>query len=379
MNTRVQVPQTPTAAAPHFTPAPFGTLQRKCACGGSGGSGGECAGCKKEKMVLHRRAAPGAGQGAVPHIVHDVLRSPGQPLDAASRAFFEPRFGHDFSRVRVHADARAAESARAVNALAYTVGRDIVFANRSSIPGTVEGAHVLAHELAHVVQQRTTAGISHEVRSISSPQDAAEREAGAAAARIEMGDYPVSTMGTAPSSTLHRIGGITLPTGIRALDPGEVAILRPVFGASLDYSAIHLTDAVGGGGRPYTVAASIGGQVINIGPAAYKTPASNPRLLIHESTHCWQSQHHYSATAYMSNSIQSQAAAAATGGSSYCYIPGKPFGAYGAEQIAEQVENGEAPIIAHVSSVSPGAVDPENVAGLSVPHWETSGAPGVKC
>ena len=62
-----------------------------------------------------------------PSIIHDVLRAPGQPLDATTRAFMEPRFGHDFSRVRVHSDAKAAESARAVNALAYTVGQDVVF------------------------------------------------------------------------------------------------------------------------------------------------------------------------------------------------------------------------------------------------------------
>jgi hypothetical protein len=85
--------------------------------------------------------------------VHEVLRSPGEPLDHASRAFLEPRFGHDFSQVRVHTDARAAESARAVNALAYTVGRDIVFAGRSSGPQTLTGQRLLAHELTHVVQQ----------------------------------------------------------------------------------------------------------------------------------------------------------------------------------------------------------------------------------
>src|SRR6185436_20456330 len=64
----------------------------------------------------------------------------------------EPRMGHDFSRVRVHTDARAAESASAVNAVAYTVGRDIVFAGGSYAPHTTEGRSLLAHELAHVAQ-----------------------------------------------------------------------------------------------------------------------------------------------------------------------------------------------------------------------------------
>jgi hypothetical protein len=85
--------------------------------------------------------------------VHEALRSPGQPLDAETRAFMEPRFGHDFSRVRVHTDSVAAASARAVNALAYTVERDIVFAQRQYEPTTTLGQRLIAHELTHVVQQ----------------------------------------------------------------------------------------------------------------------------------------------------------------------------------------------------------------------------------
>jgi hypothetical protein len=82
-----------------------------------------------------------------------VLNSPGQPLNGGTRAFMEPRFGHDFSRVRVHADAKAAESAQAVNALAYTVGTDVVFGNGQYEPATANGQRLLGHELAHVVQQ----------------------------------------------------------------------------------------------------------------------------------------------------------------------------------------------------------------------------------
>ena len=77
----------------------------------------------------------------------------GQPLPLPVKAFFEPRFGHDFSRVRVHTDARAAASARAVGAQAYTVGRDVVFGAGQYAPGTSAGNRLLAHELAHVVQQ----------------------------------------------------------------------------------------------------------------------------------------------------------------------------------------------------------------------------------
>src|SRR5207244_11233244 len=87
---------------------------------------------------------------------HEVLNSPGQPLDESTRAFMEPRFGHDFSRVRVHTDSQAAESARAVNALAYTVGPDIVLGADQYKPGTLAGRRLLAHELTHVLQQSVT-------------------------------------------------------------------------------------------------------------------------------------------------------------------------------------------------------------------------------
>jgi hypothetical protein len=96
-------------------------------------------------------SAPGAKEA--PPIVHEILRSPGRRLDAATRSFFEPRFGYDFSRVRIHADAEAAESARAVRALAYTVGDRIAFAPGRYAPHTHAGRKLLSHELAHVVQQ----------------------------------------------------------------------------------------------------------------------------------------------------------------------------------------------------------------------------------
>jgi hypothetical protein len=105
---------------------------------------------------------------SVPPIVHDALHAPGQPLDAATRAFMEPRFGHDFSKVRVHTDAKAAESASAVNADAYTVGRDMVFGSRQYMPGTKMGDLLIAHELTHVVQQ-SRSSLSLQPQSINLP------------------------------------------------------------------------------------------------------------------------------------------------------------------------------------------------------------------
>ena len=98
---------------------------------------------------------------SIPPIVHETLFSTGQPLDAATRTVMEPRFGHDFSQVRVHTDAQAAESARAVNALAYTVGRDLVFGAGQYAPATPEGRQLIAHELAHVIQQAPPSNAIH--------------------------------------------------------------------------------------------------------------------------------------------------------------------------------------------------------------------------
>jgi hypothetical protein len=89
----------------------------------------------------------------VPPVVHKVLRSPGRPLDESTRQLMEPRFGHDFGRVRVHTDERAARSARAVHARAYTVGPDVVFGAGQFAPGTAAGRRLLAHELTHTIQQ----------------------------------------------------------------------------------------------------------------------------------------------------------------------------------------------------------------------------------
>jgi hypothetical protein len=110
-----------------------------------------------------------------PSIVDDVLSSPGQPLDAGTREWIEPRFGHDFSNVRVHTDARAAKSAQAVNAQAYTVGRDVVFGAGQYAPQTSAGQQLIAHELTHVSQQ--SASSSSQLIRMGEPDSAAEEEA----------------------------------------------------------------------------------------------------------------------------------------------------------------------------------------------------------
>ena len=82
------------------------------------------------------------------------IRRGGQSLPESVQAFFEPRFGQDFSQVRIHTDSQASESANAVNALAYTIGQDVVFGGGQYSPGTESGKKLIAHELTHVVQQK---------------------------------------------------------------------------------------------------------------------------------------------------------------------------------------------------------------------------------
>jgi hypothetical protein len=103
--------------------------------------------------------------------------SPGQPLDTATRAAMEPRFGHDFSKVRVHADAQAEESAQAVNALAYTVGHDVVFAKGQYAPGTAATNRLLAHELTHTLQQRHNGPLVPDALEVDVAGGSAELEA----------------------------------------------------------------------------------------------------------------------------------------------------------------------------------------------------------
>jgi hypothetical protein len=141
---------------------PESQLQRtpSCACGGG------CPKCQNkqdgqaahEHLQTKRIEASETGQAVAPAIVHQSLQSSGQAMDPNTRGSMESRFGHDFSGVRVHADGEAAEAARAVQARAFTTGRDIVFGAGEYQPATAEGQRLLAHELTHVAQQNGLGG-----------------------------------------------------------------------------------------------------------------------------------------------------------------------------------------------------------------------------
>src|SRR5262245_27738529 len=192
-----------SAPSAFLIPVQGGLFQRKCACGGSAWRTGECSECRSHHLTLQRRAADQAGSSTGAPIVDEVLQAPGQPLDNATRAFMESRFGHDFSQVRVHTDARAAESAQAVNALAYTVGPEVVFGAGQYAPGTRAGHRLLAHELAHVVQQRAVTSSLQQVAVVGRSEDPNEREADLAADRIAAG-FLAQTVRPLTSVTIQR-------------------------------------------------------------------------------------------------------------------------------------------------------------------------------
>jgi hypothetical protein len=171
-------------------------LQRACACGGG------CPKCQTEQLPqeperLHANHLDSGdpGQTAVPPIVDEVLSSPGQALDTVTRSRMESRFGHDFSKVRVHTDAKAAQAAHAIHAQAYTVGRDVVFGAARYLPGTSAGQRLLAHELTHVIQQRAAAP-----RTARAPGDreAAGRGTTSAAQQSQVRREPEAGFGNKP-------------------------------------------------------------------------------------------------------------------------------------------------------------------------------------
>lgn len=157
----------------------------------------------QRQMRLQRKTGNGSAFEAVRPVIYDVLNSPGQPLDRGTRTFFEPRFGHDFSRVRIHSDDEAAQSAHALSALAYTVGHHVVFGPGQYAPGTRTGDRLIAHELSHVLQQRRSTA-SGSIELMNSPVHEAEAD------RIASG-----AIGHANHSSLSAVGGERQPPSKR--------------------------------------------------------------------------------------------------------------------------------------------------------------------
>ncbi|MGH3796774.1 MAG: eCIS core domain-containing protein [Pseudonocardiaceae bacterium] len=233
-----------TVPAPRPVEAPV--LRRCC--------GEACGDQREEEHSSLRRSAVVAVPATAPPVVHDVLRSPGQPLDADTRAFMEPRFGHDFSRVRVHADARATAAADAVGARAYTVGQNIAFAAGMYSPGTTHGRRLLAHELTHVVQQGNAGpGVVASRLTVGDADAPAERVANQTADAITAGisPQPISLSGPAlcrDTHTSHAGTAVVTDTPEERIDHGnrtwEGRMRRTQYRTQAE------ADAAGQGGTP---------------------------------------------------------------------------------------------------------------------------------
>jgi hypothetical protein len=233
--------KTVTVATSALMSVQRGLLRPKCACGGTPGPTGECLTCRRKPPFggilqpklpigqpgdrfeqeadriadevmrtpepgLHRHLTPegeekflqtkppgqrrvsGDGGSEAPPIVQGVLRSSGHPLGPATRRSMESRFGHDFGQVRVYADAKAAASAQAINARAYTVGQDMVFDAGQYAPRTTTGKWLLAHELTHVMQQRDRRSLHLQKQPSEAEEVPTQLEGGSSAAGSEVTD-----------------------------------------------------------------------------------------------------------------------------------------------------------------------------------------------
>jgi hypothetical protein len=179
------------------------------------------------------------------------------------------------------------------------------------------------------------------------------------------------------------------------LTTAQQATASSVFGTSLDFGGVYLSDFVGVENRSFTIAFAASAllsailglpsyYIINCGKFDPAMP-----ILIHELTHVWQSQHHRDRVQYVQNSLASQAIAkvrnVSVGSSAnlfpfspYAYIPGKAFSEYAAEQIAKQVEKGVAPIVAHTANVAVNVRDTDNETGLATERCENKTSADVQ-
>jgi uncharacterized protein DUF4157 len=284
--------------------------------------------------VALQRLGVGPAPARWPSIVRQALGVPGRTIEPPTREALESGFGHDFARVRVHTDATAAASARAVRAVAYTVGDDIVFDSGTYAPDSSSGRRLLAHELTHVVQQRNAGSASGQrakradALTMGRPGDHAEGEAERVAADVTAGrpvrvtERPRVTLqgswwGAGVGGTLGAIGGAVVgglllgPLGAiaggllgliagaalgdvasskaRKLNDQERRAAKKVFADSLDLDQITISEAP---------VMSIGGYARTLPGAIYFPPGKlntsttwGMKWLVHELTHAWQYMH----------------------------------------------------------------------------------------
>jgi hypothetical protein len=296
----------------------YAVLQRQCACGNKASDlGEECAQCQQDRAlglqarlaigasddpleaeadraaaqvlqaepvhagasraavpVLTRRAshARAGDRPVVPDSVHQTLARSGEPLAPASRVFFEPRFGHDFAHVRVHRDALAARSAHEVQAHAYTVGHALVFGRGQYAPDSGTGRALLAHELAHVVQQ-----------SAASPPTIRRAVIRQGAISITIDYGPVVQIAPADRAD-HAIGQITAFTGAAPSAAQEAAVraLTPVQQNWLMFALTLVIDNIAAAGALNRTLATQ--RLVDHAPGALHRPLPDPdRAFVREA------------------------------------------------------------------------------------------------
>ncbi|NJO18090.1 MAG: DUF4157 domain-containing protein [Thioploca sp.] len=262
--------------------------------------------------ILQRRAVRQVDSDIAPPIVQEVLRSSGRPLDDETRAFMEPRFGYDFSRVRVHTDDKAAESARAVNARAYTVGQHVVMRQDEYAPKTEAGRRLLAHELVHVIQQqggtrlqnlqvgavgdvyeREAEGVAEQVMRMPEPQ--VQRQACSSPSCKEKDEdnkilqtKSVDSTGSAQMADNPLIQSVLSLPG-QPMDAATRSFMEPRFGQDFSGVRVHtdgqaVESVLAVNARAYTV-----GRDVVFGEGQY-VPGTNEgqRLVAHELAHVGQ-------------------------------------------------------------------------------------------
>ncbi len=194
---------------------------------------------EEEKDALKAKAAGGNAPHVSPRVQSQIhsLRGGGKPLPSSERAFFEPRFGHDFSQVRVHTDRDAAETAAAVNAKAFTVGHNVAFGSGQYAPQTTEGRRLLAHELMHFVQQNGNTFLiqkeeSERAKSETSEWDTIVEKAKSALAKKDLGNAAKYYR----EAIVFAASNINFPEGIEKINPKTEDI-------ALDFKLSDDTDA----------------------------------------------------------------------------------------------------------------------------------------
>jgi len=267
----MQKPTNPKAA-----PQGGRVIQRQCpACGAKAAAGGACRGCGARQAQT--RGAPSHGAPA---------QGGGRALEASLQADMGQRFGHDFSRVRVHTDAGAAASARALGALAYTSGTDLVFDEGRFAPHSPAGRRLLAHELAHVVQQSGRTGRAQTQLALSTPGDASERQADAAADAV-MERRAVPALDAVPAAVSRTCGPAALGPPSPECAPSTAGVIGHQFLFDVncdDLKSVEVTPGVfrtGAAAVADFVSTVPAGSTVNVhgfasgeGPAGYNVDLS---------------------------------------------------------------------------------------------------------